>query len=285
MTNRISQKLNDTAELIERELDRYFFVGDKKYQILFDSVRYSVLGGGKRIRPFLTMEFCKMFGGSEQSALPYACAVEAVHTYSLIHDDLPCMDNDDFRRGKPTNHKVYGENTALLAGDALLTHAFNILAENKYTSAKNIINAVKMLSANAGMYGMVGGQQLDLIGETTKYDLDTLKYQQKLKTGKLIITACVFGCMAAVDDIELKDERIISAVKYGENIGLAFQIVDDILDVGEEEHKTTFLTHMDIENAHKYAAQLTNEACKVIVKYKNNEILCELAAYLLNRKN
>jgi len=280
MTNRILQKLNENAALIETELAKYFAITDEKFPVLFDSVKYSLLGGGKMIRPFLTMEFCKMFGGSEKSALPYACAVEIVHTYSLIHDDLPCMDNDDYRRGKLTNHKIFGESTALLAGDALLTHAFYVLAENKYTSKKNIINAVKVLSKNMGLFGMVGGQQLDLMGVTTKYDYETFKYMNKLKTGKSFITACIFGCMAAINDIEMNDERMIAAAQFAENIGFVFQIVDDIMD-----NDARFLSYMNIESAYKYAKQLNDEACETIKKYKNCEILCELATYLLDRKN
>lgn len=291
--NKISQRLSDNSKLINESINKYLIQGNDKYQQLFDSVKYSIVNGGKRIRPYLTLEFNRLCKGSDEATLPYACAVEMVHTYSLIHDDLPCMDNDDLRRGIPTNHKVYGEATALLAGDVLLTYAFEIIANNQLTSTENRLNAIKLLSNSIGMYGMIGGQQLDIIGENVKYDFDTLKYMQYLKTGKLLIASCVLGCYAAGAD----GDMIKAAEIYGEKIGLAFQIIDDILDVtGDSEllgkttgsdsanNKTTFLSFMTVDEAYKYAENLTNEACESIIKLPDSDILCDTARYLLTRK-
>ena len=292
MTNRISQRLNDNSAIIDEALRKYLSFGNEKYQCLFDSVRHSTLSGGKRIRPYLTLEFSRLSGGTDESAIPYACAIEFVHTYSCIHDDLPCMDNDDLRRGIPTNHKVYGEATALLAGDALLTQAFELITDNEFTSDSNKLKAVKLLSQCAGINGMIGGQQLDLIGENTKYDFETLKYMQYLKTGKLLIASCVLGCYASGNDAYLTAAEI-----YGEKIGLTFQIIDDILDVtGDVEtlgkntgsdsgnDKTTFLSFMTVDEAYKYASDLTDEACEAISGFAGSDILCDTAKYLLNRK-
>lgn len=301
MMNKILQKLNDNNVLINRNLETYFEKHDEKYSVLFDSIKYSLLNGGKRIRPFLTMEFCRLFGGSDDAALPFACALEMIHTYSLIHDDLPCMDNDSIRRGKPTNHIVFGEATAMLAGDALLTRAFSVVCSNKYVLDKYIIKAVRLLADNSGVFGMVGGQQLDLIGEEIKYGFNDLKYMQYLKTGKLFIAACILGCYAALgykEDEALENEYISAASEYAEKTGLAFQITDDILDttgdiavlgktVGLDNinNKTTFLSFMNIDEAFLYASKLTDEARGAIAGYDNSEVLCGTALYLLNRKS
>lgn len=294
MRNKISQRMNENAEIINESLNNYFIFEYKfeKYKCLIDSVRYSIFSEGKRIRPYLTLEFNRLCGGDDKFAVPYACAIEMIHTYSLIHDDLPCMDNDDLRRGKPTNHIIYGEATAILAGDALLTYAFEVITGNQYTSDKSKLRAIKLLSECGGINGMIGGQQLDLIGEKVKYDFETLKAMQYLKTGKLLIAACVLGCLAAG-----KYEYITAAEIYGEKIGLAFQIIDDILDVtGNTETlgkntgsdaingKTTFLSFMTVDEAYKYAESLTEEACEAVSGFADSDILCETAGYLLTRK-
>ncbi|MBQ8439041.1 MAG: polyprenyl synthetase family protein, partial [Clostridia bacterium] len=170
---------------------RKYYTEDEDLKPLLDSERYSLFAGGKRIRPMLALEFCRMFGGEDEAALPFACAVEMIHTYSLIHDDLPCMDNDDMRRGKPTNHKVFGESTALLAGDALLTGAFEAAASNRAVDAEVAVKAVAYLANCAGRYGMVGGQIMDLEGEHKKLSLDELLKLHSLKTGALISAAAV----------------------------------------------------------------------------------------------
>ena len=237
-----------------------------------------------------------MFGGSDEAALPFAAAIEMIHTFSLIHDDLPCMDNDDLRRGKPTNHKVYGEATALLAGDALALKAFGTAAKNEYVDAENILEAVKILSVSAAENGMVGGQIMDMNGEKEILSLEKLKKLQRLKTGALIVASAKLGTLAA--GVGKNDERMDSAIAYAGDIGLAFQIKDDILDVvGEEQalgkpigsdaenSKTTFLSHMTLEEAQSYAHELTENAKKAIIGYKGNEDLIALADYLLERNS
>ncbi len=298
MESRILTRLSENAALVNAALEGYLTAKDTQYEVLRDAMRYSTLGGGKRIRPFLALEFYRLFapGGDDRQVLPFACAIEMLHTYSLIHDDLPAMDNDTLRRGRPTNHVVYGEATALLAGDALLTLAFGTAAGNPAVSDTQKAEAVRLLAEKAGVDGMVGGQQLDLIGETTRYSMETLRVMQRLKTGCLIETASQFGLIAAGG---YGDEAKRTAVKhYAAGIGLAFQITDDILNVtGDEKvlgkpvhsddrnHKTTFMTYMTVDEAHRYAKELSDEACAAISAYRGSEILCELASYLVDRRN
>ena len=266
------------------------------YPVLPEAQRYSLLAGGKRIRPVLTLAFCELFGGVAQNAMPYAGALEMIHTYSLIHDDLPCMDDDDLRRGRPTNHKIYGEAVALQAGDALLTDAFVLAAENPHLTSATNARAVVMLSRAAGSHGMVGGQVLDLMGERaqTRPDLATLELMRRLKTGALIRVAATLGALAA--GVSEEDARMDDAIAYAEGIGEVFQIVDDILDVTGDaaclgktpgsdaaQGKTTALSYMSIEEARAYASQRNARACEAIAKYENNEFLIELAERLLNR--
>ena len=266
------------------------------YPVLPQAQRYSLLAGGKRIRPVLMLAFCELFGGQAEDAMPYACALEMIHTYSLIHDDLPCMDDDDLRRGRPTNHKIYGEAVALQAGDALLTDAFVLAAENPRLPAAVNARAVAMLARAAGSHGMVGGQVLDLMGEQaqTRPDFETLSLMQQLKTGALIRVAATLGALAA--GVSEGDARMEDAVAYAEGIGKVFQIVDDILDVTGDaaslgktpgsdavQGKTTTLSFMTVEQAKAYAAQCNASACGALEKYENNGFLIELATRLLNR--
>lgn len=301
-TDGISDLLGRYTNTIDNALDFYFSKADSKYQRLFDSMRYSIFSGGKRIRPSLTMMFCKLFGGNETSAVPYASAVEIIHTYSLIHDDLPCMDDDDIRRGVPTNHRKFGETTALLSGDTLLTYAFEVCALNPHVSDKSIKRAVCALSSGAGAFGMAGGQMLDFIHsgifepEKSGSDIsfEDIKYMHELKTGALIKTASLLGYYAACDDCDM---NVINDIEiYSHNIGFAFQIKDDILDAtGSDEFgkppgsdvkngKTTVLSFMDINEAKKLAERLTTEAIEVICKYPDSDELIALAVYLLKRK-
>ncbi len=286
--------MHKDATLTEAAMKQYY-VEDEDIKTLLDAERYSLFAGGKRIRPVLTLEFCRMFGGTDEAALPFACAVEMVHTYSLIHDDLPCMDNDDMRRGKPTNHKVFGETTALLAGDSLLTGAFEAAACNREAGAEASAMAVAYLANSAGRYGMVGGQVMDLAGEGREMTLDELIKLHSLKTGALISAAAVMGALAAgvtFDSPAMKD-----VVTYAENIGLAFQIVDDILDrtgdaallgkntgVDAEHEKNTFLSFYSVEEAQFYADRLTAEAVATLRKYPDSDALCSLAEWLATRK-
>ena len=261
---------------------------------LYKAMEYSTMCGGKRIRPFLVIEFCKLFGGSADAAMPYACALEMIHTFSLIHDDLPCMDNDDMRRGKPTNHKVFGEAPALLAGDALVFSAFECASSNEHVSAENKLKAVRELALASGADGMCEGQMIDIESEGKKLSFDELLNLHAHKTGALIRTAAKLGVIAAGGD----ENALKSADAYGAGIGLAFQIIDDILDkygsteelgkpVGSDakNEKTTFLSFMSAEEAKVYAKKVTAEACAAISGYENSKTLIDLAEMLLNRKN
>ena len=292
----LKKRLADNADLIAKTLPVYLETTDSDLSLLYDSMRYSALAEGKRIRPFLVMEFCRMFGGEEKAALPFACAIECVHASSLIHDDMPCMDNDDLRRGKPTNHIVFGEDIALLAGDALITRGYEIAARNTEVAPEIALAATAMLLKNAGAYGMMGGQQIDLWGEKNKVDFPLLLKMHAKKTGALIRTSALLGGFAAGIATE-DDSRMQDAALYAENIGLAFQVIDDILDatsdnetLGKPVHsdvkqeKTTFLSEMSIEDAFAYAAEKTENAIRAIEKYENHEILVNLAKYLLDRK-
>lgn len=278
--DRILTEIKSAAALVEAEIDRILSTRDEDYGVLYDAMRYSAQGGGKRIRPFLTLAFCKTLGGRTEAALPLAAAVELIHTYSLIHDDLPCMDNDDMRRGRPSNHKVFGEATALLAGDALLTLAFETVSKSTVLSAENRLKAVNVLAESAGARGMIGGQQLDLIGEKAALTRDTHLKMNMLKTGALIRAAARLGCIASDADADM----LSAANGYAENVGLAFQVTDDLLDDGEEEQKTTFLTFMTRAEAEKYVSELTERAVGAVSKLQNNETLISLAYYLAKRK-
>ncbi len=286
--------LSRNATIVENAM-RAIYSEDPDIASLLDSERYSLFAGGKRIRPALTLEFCKLFGGEESAAIPFACAVEMIHTYSLIHDDLPCMDDDDLRRGKPTNHKVFGETIALLAGDSLLTGAFEVAASNTEAGADVSAMAVAYLASCAGRYGMIGGQVMDIEGERRKLTLDELLKLHSLKTGALISAASVMGALAA--GVRLDDKAMKDVITYAENIGLAFQIVDDILDcTGDEatlgkrvgsdaEHqKNTFMSFYSLEEAQFYADRLTQEAINAVRKYPESDALCALAEWLAKRK-
>ena len=282
MFTKIKEKLSHNSILLEDALSSYYEYTDADYGELIDSQKYSLLGGGKRIRAFLVMEFCRLFGGEERAAIPYACAVEMVHAYSLVHDDLPCMDNDDMRRGKPSNHKAYGEALALLAGDSLLTKAFWALSTNSNCSSSANAKAVEILSCAAGCDGMIGGQTIDIKAEKSKLDFDTLLRLHSLKTGKLICASAMLGCVAAgVCD----GEKFDSAKAYAEKIGLAFQIVDDILDYENGERGVnSFLSFMSLEEAKKYARDVSYEAVESIKKYDTENTLVSLAEYLTQRQ-
>ncbi len=292
----MQSKTQEFLQLIDESLFKYFDTYFDEYKVLFDSMKYSVENGGKRVRPLLTLLFCDACGGDVKKALPMAQAVEYIHTYSLIHDDLPCMDNDDYRRGKLSNHKVYGEAMALLAGDGLLTAAFEriaIWAKAGLYESDVAVKAIAELSAYAGSRGMIGGQVIDIQNEN-KPDIsfDTLMLLDNLKTGALIEAACSLGCIAANAD----DEKIQSAKTFASKIGLAFQIKDDILDVtGSVEKlgkmtgsdmqngKTTYVTLLGVEKCQELVNQLTDEAMKELEAFENNEALKEYAEYLAKR--
>lgn len=273
---------------------RDVFAGLPSRGDIYPAMEYSLLAGGKRLRPLLTLACCRLCGGDAELALPLGCAVEMVHTYSLIHDDLPSMDNDDLRRGKPTNHKVFGEATAILAGDGLLTAAFGVIAEARALTESQRLLAVQALSAAAGPQGMVGGQVLDMDGEDHALSKSEIEELQRLKTGALISCAARMGCIAAC-----ADERTVLAIDgYARCLGLAFQVRDDILDVTStieelgkpigsdaEQGKTTFVTLLGLEECQRWVEQLSDEACRCLDGLPRTEFLRELAERLALREN
>ena len=287
----IKKRLLENSKLVEDFLHSFF---EGKQTKLYEAMQYSINCGGKRIRPFLVIEFCRMLGGDVKAALPYAAAIEMIHTFSLIHDDLPCMDNDDLRRGNPTNHKVYGEATALLAGDAMIFSAFECALSNKFASDANRLAAIKELALASGAKGMCEGQMLDIEGECKTLTFEELLSLHAHKTGALLKASARLGAIAA----GASDDVINSAGIFGEKVGLAFQIIDDYLDrYGSTEElgkpcgsdaaneKTTFLSFMDAEKSLEYAKNVTLDACEAIGSFEKSDVLCELADYLLQRKN
>lgn len=283
---------------INEELDGYLSADGNDYDNVIEAMRYSVMDAGKRIRPIMTLEWCRLNGGDVRAAMPFACAIELIHCYSLIHDDLPCMDNDDLRRGKPSCHKKFDETTALLAGDALLTKAFEI-AVNAPISKLNPRAALKCaqeLSYYAGIDGMIGGQAMDLkqdneISEVTE---TSLQKTYDLKTSALIKCACEMGAIAA----DAMPQDILNAEIYGENLGAAFQIIDDILDVEGDEKalgkpigsdqnngKSTITALCGAEHSKALAKEYTDKAMEVVGKYSDNDFLKALTESLLNRQN
>ena len=283
---------NEWLEQIESALKEAAAVPDMPYKQTAEAMAYSLEAGGKRLRPMLALEFCRLAGGELEKAMPFACAVEMIHTYSLIHDDLPCMDNDDMRRGKPSCHKAFGEATALLAGDALLTKAFEMLSKAELPPER-IVKAAAILSRCAGIDGMIGGQAVDLLNEAQAPDFDILELTCRLKTAALLQAACLLGTAAAGND-QMTDK----AREYGLNLGLAFQIVDDILDVtgdsallgkpvgsDAENGKTTFVTLCGLEKARELAEKYSRGAVEVLAQIPGSEDLSRLTEQLLLRKH
>lgn len=284
----------DYKKTIESELNKYFAPSGLPYDGLLESMRYSLTAGGKRIRPMLVLEFCRISGGDINKALPVACAIEMLHTYSLIHDDLPCMDNDELRRGKPTNHVVYGECTAVLAGDALQAEAFGTIARSDL-SAEARSSCVEILAAAAGSDGMCAGQFLDMIGENkqlTEAELDEINSR---KTGALLIAACKMGVAAAGGDEKLLE----AAAMYGACVGAAFQIRDDVLDVvstseqlgkpvgsDAQEHKNTYMALLGEDKCMQMVQKLTQGAKNALNgAFCDTGFLCDLADSLVTRTN
>ncbi len=259
-------KLADYAQCIENEFDNAVVCNSKSYATLREAMLYSLKIGGKRIRPIMLLEFFKLCGGKGTGAMNFAVALEMIHTYSLIHDDLPCMDDDDFRRGKPACHKVYGEATAVLAGDALLTEAFNVASNAAQVKPENIVKAVNVLSHLAGVNGMIGGQIIDIANEGKNVDIEHLSEMYALKTGALIVAAAKIGCILAD-----REDLCPHAEKFATNIGLAFQIVDDILDVCGDAATLGKPVNSDLKNQkNTFAVLLSVEKCKDTV----NELTC-----------
>lgn len=263
---------------------------DEPQNKLFEAMEYSLLAGGKRLRPVFAFEFCRMCGGDWKAATPFAAAVEMIHTYSLIHDDLPAMDNDDFRRGRPTNHKMFGEAIAILAGDALLTDAFTV-ASTARLSGENMADAIGILSECAGSLGMVGGQVLDIMSEDRELNEEEVLAIQSRKTGGLINAACVLGAMAG----GANEEQIAAAARFAGALGLAFQIRDDMLDVigtqeemgkgvGTDETKNTFVRLYGLETCEKMVRKYTETAIEMLKVFPDSSRMEELALSLTTRR-
>ena len=290
----IKNYVNQQAEIISRQLDGLL---DKNMPSkVLDAMKYSVSNGGKRIRPILAIEFSKVCNGDTSVAMDFGCSVEMIHTYSLIHDDLPCMDNDDMRRGKPSCHIAFGEDNALLAGDALLTNAFKTITTSKNISANNIVTAVSYLSDYAGINGMVGGQVLDLQFEKTQPTVEEILKMYSLKTCGLIKAACVLGCLSSNDYTE---DQISAAIEYAENLGIAFQIQDDILDIegdvvslgkpvgsDEKNDKSTIVKYYGLEKSKQLVKENTKKAISALNVFDTDTATLEQLAYMLvDRKN
>lgn len=265
--------------------------------VVSEAMKYSVRNGGKRIRPILVLEFCRMCGGNVEDALPFACAVEMIHTYSLIHDDLPCMDNDDMRRGQPSCHIKFKEHFALLAGDSLLTYAFSsvLSSETAKKHPEKTLRALSVLAEEAGNKGMIGGQVIDLESEGKEINSETLEKMDNLKTGALIRASAVMGVIAAGGS----EEQIEAAGSFALKLGHAFQVIDDILDVvGTEEslgkpigsdaesEKSTYVSLLGLEMSQIYAKKLTDEALSSLEFFgEEAEFMAELSKKLLSRRN
>lgn len=258
---------------------------------LFESMKYSLLAGGKRLRPIFTFEFCRLCGEDWKKAAPFAAAVEMIHTYSLIHDDLPCMDDDDYRRGRLTNHKVYGEAMAVLAGDALLTDAFSLAASAQLSRPEDLALAIGVLAENAGSLGMVGGQVLDILSEERQCTEQEVLDIQSRKTGALINAACVLGAIAG----GAGEEQLAAAAGFAGCLGLAFQIRDDMLDVignaeelgkavGHDEKKNTFVRLYGLQKCEALVNEYTDAAIEELSVFSDPQALISLARDLTARR-
>lgn len=287
-----SERFREYREYIEDYLERYYNRFDSEPQkILFDSMKYSLLAGGKRLRPIFAFEFCRLCGEDWKTSAPFAGAIEMIHTYSLIHDDLPCMDNDDYRRGRLTNHKVYGEAMAVLAGDALLTDAFALASTAQLPNPADMALAIGVLSENAGSLGMVGGQVLDILSEERECSEQEVLDIQSRKTGALINAACVLGAIAG----GAGEEQINAAAGFAGCLGLAFQIRDDMLDVigdagelgkavGHDAGKNTFVRLYGLEKCEKLVQKYTNEAIAQLRIFNDTDDIISLARSLTARR-
>lgn len=296
MTNENKLFFDEYREMINNSLEKICDKRPQLREIICEAMEYSLCAGGKRIRPMLVLEFCRICGGDYKKYVDIACCIEMIHTFSLIHDDLPCMDNDDFRRGRPSCHKKFPESIALLAGDALNTLPFEIISNyalEGVISFEKAVKLVKIISSAVGVDGMIGGQVIDIESEKRKISLDELNTLQSLKTGALIEASCQMGCVLAD-----REDLIGYAKEYADLIGRAFQIVDDILDVegsfeemgktiGKDENseKSTYVTLLGLEKSKEISSQLTNDAIRVLENFENTAYLKELTEYLLARKN
>ena len=291
------EKFSEYISLVEDDLRKYnaHSPETEPQKNLIEAMNYSLEAGGKRIRPVLVYAFCNAVGGDIRKAAAPAAAIEMIHTFSLIHDDLPAMDDDDYRRGRLSCHKAYGEAMAVLAGDALSVYPYGVIADDDKLSDKQKVMLISHLARAVGQFGMIGGQVIDMENEQrTDVDENNLRNMYRHKTGELIAVSCIMGCICA----EKFDSDIISAAAdYGYKLGLAFQIIDDILDVtstteelgkpvgsDEEENKTTFVTLYGVEKAQEIAGNITDEAMACLEKFGNDSFLRQLTEMLLKRK-
>lgn len=293
----LGEYLASKKGVVDEALDRYLPRESEVSPEIFESVRYSVFAGGKRIRPILCMAAAEALGRDGEQVLPIACALEMIHTYSLIHDDLPAMDDDDFRRGMPTNHKVFGEDIAILAGDALLTEAFHLMSGGevlKYIPSERLLNVINEISKAAGFFGMIGGQVVDLKSEGRDVTMETLHRIHTLKTEALITVSVRSGAIIAGAD----DDALRNLSEYGGKIGLAFQIADDILDIegdqeilgkdtgsDREKKKVTFPALIGLEPSREKARSLIEEGLSSLVSFDERaEPLRMIARFIVERK-
>ena len=286
------ERFREYREYIQQYLEEYYSRFDSQPQKqLFEAIRYSLLAGGKRLRPIFAFEFCRLAGGDWKNAAPFAGAIEMIHTYSLIHDDLPCMDNDDYRRGRLTTHKVFGEAMAVLAGDALLTDAFALASTAKLPNPAQMSLAIGVLSENAGSLGMVGGQVLDMLSQQRECSEQEVLDIQSRKTGALINAACVLGAIAGgAGEVQIK-----AAAGFAGCLGLAFQIRDDMLDVigdagelgkatGHDADKNTFVRLYGLEKCEELVQKYTNAAIEQLQAFQDTGDLISLAQSLTARR-
>ncbi|MBS7370137.1 MAG: polyprenyl synthetase family protein [Oscillospiraceae bacterium] len=291
----VKETLSSYAQMTEEALEKYLPEINCLQQNVIKAARHSLTAGGKRIRPALVMEFCRVCGGEPETALPVACAIEMMHTFSLIHDDLPCMDNDDMRRGKPSCHKAFGEATALLAGDALAILPAQIIASAALKgalSSEAALKIIELLGERAGIFGMIGGQVIDLENEGKQPETGVILEMYRMKTGALLEFCCRAGCLAAGAGAE----KQLSAGSYGQRLGLAFQIIDDILDITADEKllgkpvgsdaesgKYTYVSAVGVDRARAEAERLTKEAERFLSDFSDNAFLTGLTELLLKR--
>lgn len=292
----MKNRLNDDIQIINDALRHYMTNSNTPQKTIYEAMEYSLYAGGKRLRPVLMLETAKMCGADNlNKILPFACAMEMIHTYSLIHDDLPAMDNDDLRRGRPTNHKVYGDAMAILAGDALLNKAFEITSSVKNISPETALKAISMLAASSGTEGMIGGQVIDIESENKSIELSELQHLHLLKTGAIIRSSCTIGALLA----GASEAEINAADEFASNLGIAFQIRDDILDcIGTEEelgkpigsdkaeNKNTYVTLVGLEHSKELVKIYSDKADAALSVFgEKAEFLKWLAEYLISRNN
>ncbi len=291
----MKKEFSDRISIIDKALENYVPAKSNPQSKIYEAMRYSLFAGGKRLRPILMLETAKMCGKDWEDIKPFACALEMIHTYSLIHDDLPAMDDDDLRRGKPTNHIVFGEDIAILAGDALLNKAFEIVSEAEYSDCKNALKAISVLATASGSEGMIGGQVVDLDSEGKDISLSQLQYIHLLKTGALIRAACVVAAVIA----DVSDEEKKAIDEFATALGVAFQIRDDILDVigqtellgkpvGSDEtmQKNTYVSLLGIEKSEELVKEYSEKAIKSLECFgEKARFLINLTNYLVERNN